>query len=58
MRLDLRKMTNKNRYEYNRISFNEQVENSSLVAQKEELIKLSVLEENFDLEIGLATDAI
>jgi len=58
MRLDLKKMTNKNRYEYNRISFNEQVENSSLAAQKDELIKLSILEDNFYLEIGLATYAI
>lgn len=40
------------------MSFKSQEENSSLDAQKDELIKLGVPKENIYLEIGSATDAI
>ena len=51
-------ISNKNRYGYARVSSKEQAQNSSLDAQKDELIKLGVPEENIYLEIGSATDAI
>lgn len=47
-----------NRYGYARVSSKEQAENSSLEAQKAELIKLGVPEENIYLEVGSATDVI
>ncbi len=47
-----------NRYGYGRVSSKEQAHNSSLDAQKNELIKLGVPEENIYLEVGSATDVI
>ena len=47
-----------NRYEYARVSSKEQAENSSLDAQKAELMKMGVLEENISIEVGSATDSI
>ena len=47
-----------NRYGYARVSSKEQADNSSLDAQKAELIKLGVPEKNIYLEIGSATDSI
>ena len=47
-----------NRYGYARVSSKEQAENSSLEAQKAELIRLGVPEENIYLEVGSATDVI
>lgn len=47
-----------NRYGYARVSSKEQAQNSSLEAQKAELIKLGVPEENIYLEVGSATDVI
>jgi DNA invertase Pin-like site-specific DNA recombinase len=47
-----------NRYGYARVSSKEQAENSSLKAQKAELLKLGVPQENIYLEIGSATHAI
>ena len=46
------------RYGYARVSSKSQEENSSLEAQKAELIKLGVPEENIYLEVGSATDVI
>ena len=47
-----------NRYGYARVSTKEQAENSSLEAQKAELIKLGILEQNIYLDVGSATDVI
>ena len=58
MRLHFEKISQNNRYGYGRVSSKEQANNSSLDAQKDELIKLGVPEENIYLEIGSATDAI
>ena len=52
------KISKKNRYGYGRVSSKEQAENSSLEAQKAELIRLGVPEENIYLEVGSATDVI
>ena len=46
------------RYGYARVSSKEQAENSSLDAQKAELIELGVPEKNIYLEVGSATDLI
>ena len=54
MNTDFEKISKNNRYGYAR----EQAENSFLEAQKAELIKLGVPEENIYLEIGSATDVI
>jgi len=51
------KILKNNRYGYARVSSREQAENSSLEAQKAELMKLGVPEENIYLEIGSATTA-
>jgi predicted site-specific integrase-resolvase len=51
-------ISKKNRYGYARVSSKEQAQNSSLEAQKTELIQLGVPEENIYLEIGSATDVI
>lgn len=51
-------ISKKNRYGYARVSSKEQAHNSSLDAQKNELIKLGVPEENIYLEVGSATDVI
>ena len=45
------KIPKNNRYRYDRVSSKEQVENSSLDAQKADLIKLGVPEENIYLGI-------
>ena len=58
MTLNFEKISQNNRYGYARVSSKEQAENSSLEAQKAELIKLGVPEENIYLEIGSATDVI
>mmetsp|Transcript_2057 Transcript_2057/g.3322 ORF Transcript_2057/g.3322 Transcript_2057/m.3322 type:complete len:246 (-) Transcript_2057:2284-3021(-) len=58
MTLDFNKISQNKRYGYARVSSREQAENSSLDAQKAELMKLGVPEENIYLEIGSATDAI
>ena len=58
MIFDFNKISQNNRYGYARVSSREQAENSSLEAQKAELMKLGVPEENIYLEIGSATDAI
>ena len=58
MTLHFEKISQNNRYRYKRVSSKEQANNSSLDAQKDELIKLGVPEENIYLEIGSATDAI
>ena len=58
MTLDFNKISHNNRYGYARVSSREQAKNSSLDAQKAELIKLGVPEENIYLEIGSATDTI
>ena len=47
-----------NRYGYARVSSKEQAQNSSLDAQKDELIKLGVPEENIYTEVASATEAI
>lgn len=52
------RISKNNRYGYERFSSKEQAENSSLEAQKTELIKLGVPEENIYLKIGSATDII
>jgi DNA invertase Pin-like site-specific DNA recombinase len=52
------RISKNNRYGYVRVSFKEQAENSSLEAQKAELIKLGVPEENIYLEVGSATNVI
>jgi DNA invertase Pin-like site-specific DNA recombinase len=52
------KISHNNLYGYATFSSNEQAENSSLEAQKAELLKLGVPEKNIYLEIGSATDAI
>jgi DNA invertase Pin-like site-specific DNA recombinase len=52
------KIPKKNRYGYGRVSSKEQAQNSSLDAQKAELIQLGIPKENISLEIGSATDAI
>ena len=52
------KFPQNNRYGYARVSSKEQAQNSSLEAQKAELIKLGVPEENIYLEVGSATDVI
>ena len=58
MTLIFEKISQNNRYGYARVSSREQAENSSLEAQKAELMKLGVPEENIYLEIGSATTAI
>ncbi len=58
MTLLFEKISQNNRYGYARVSSKEQAENSSLEAQKAELIKLGVPEENIYLEVGSATDVI
>ena len=55
---DFDKIPRNNRYGYARVSSKEQAENSSLDAQKAELMKLGVPEENIYCEVGSATDAI
>jgi hypothetical protein len=52
MTLNFEKISQNNRYGYARFNSREQAENSSLNAQKAELIKLGVPEENIYLEIG------
>lgn len=52
------KIPQNNRYGYARVSSKEQAQNSFLEAQKAELIKLGVPEENIYLEVGSATDVI
>ena len=46
MTLNFEKISQNNRYGYARVSSRDQAENCSLEAQKAELIKLGVLEEN------------
>jgi len=58
MALNFEKISHNNRYGYARVSSREQAENSSLDAQKTELIKLGVPEENIYLGIVSVTDAI
>ena len=58
MTTSFEKIPQNNRYGYARVSSKEQVQNSSLEAQKAELIKLSVPEEKSYLEVGSATDVI
>ena len=58
MTFDFEQISKNNRYGYARVSSKEQAENSSLEAQKAELIKLGVPEENIYLEVGSATDVI
>lgn len=58
MKLDFNKISQNKRYGYSRVSSREQAENSFLDAQKVELIKLGVPEENIYLEIESATDTI
>jgi DNA invertase Pin-like site-specific DNA recombinase len=58
MTFNFKKISKKNRYGYGRVSSKEQAENSSLEAQKAELMKLGVPEENIYLEVGSATDVI
>lgn len=52
------KILKNNRYGYARVSSKEQAENSSLDAQKAELIQLGVPEENIYTEVGSATNVI
>jgi predicted site-specific integrase-resolvase len=56
MTLHFEKISQNNRYGYGRVSSKEQANNSSLDAQKDELTKLGVPEENIYLEIGSAID--
>jgi DNA invertase Pin-like site-specific DNA recombinase len=58
MTTSFEKIPQNNRYGYARVSSKEQAQNSSLEAQKAELIKLGVPEENIYLEIRSATDVI
>jgi len=55
---DFGKIPINNRYGYARVSSKEQAENSSLNAQKAELMKLGVPEQNIYCEVGSATDVI
>jgi DNA invertase Pin-like site-specific DNA recombinase len=52
------KIPKNSRYGYARVSSKEQAQNSSLDAQKAELIQLGVPEENIYIEVGSATDVI
>ena len=58
MKTHFEKIPTSNRYGYARISSREQAQNSSLDAQKAELIQLGIPEENIYLEVGSATDVI
>ena len=58
MTTSFEKIPQNNRYGYARVSSKEQAQNSSLEAQKAELIKLGVPEEKSYLEVGSATDVI
>jgi DNA invertase Pin-like site-specific DNA recombinase len=58
MTTSFEKIPQNNRYGYARVSSKEQAQNSFLEAQKAELIKLGVPEENIYLEVGSATDVI
>ena len=58
MSIRFEQISKNNRYGYAGVSSKEQAENSFLEAQKAELIKLGVPEENIYLEVGSATDVI